>query len=72
MSVQSKFDLTNDLKMVNKLCLETDRESFFVIPIILLQLLIFSQDVCWSQVCYLKTVLSVSVMSIVELGYVKS
>ena len=46
MSVQSKFDLTNDLKMVNKLCLETDRESFFVIPIILLQLLIFSQDVC--------------------------
>ena len=28
--------------MVNKLCLETDVESFFIIPIILLHLLIFS------------------------------
>ena len=37
--------------MVNKLCLETDVKSFFIIPIILLHLLIFSSR------CLLKSIL---------------
>ena len=55
--------------MVNKLCLKTDVESFFIIPIILLQLLTFLSRCLLKSSLLSKTVLRVSVMTIDELGY---